>query len=258
MTVREEWHLDTRRLGRRVLVYDRVDSTSTRAAELAGDLGNDGVVVLAGAQDVGRGQHGRSWHCPGGAGVLMSVLLFPPSFLCRATILTAWVAVSVCELIQKTAGLEPRIKWPNDILIAGGKVCGILIERGQGTVAGIGLNVNQPASVFAGANLPLATSLAIATGQSRDCGEMARQLIVELDEQYDRLCRGDLATLEAQWKARLGLIGRRVTAECLNEAIQGLLRDVSFAGVELELADDRLVCLSPEAVRHLVPGEPGA
>jgi len=251
MNVREEWHLDTHRLGRRVLVYERVDSTSTRAEALAGDPANDGVVVLAAEQESGRGQYGRSWQCPGGAGVLMSVLLFPPAPLRRAPLLTAWAAVSVCEFLQKTTGLEARIKWPNDILIWGQKVCGILIEQARGTVAGIGLNVNQSASVFAAANLPLASSLAILTGQSRDCGEVARQLLHELDEQYDRLCQGDTATLEACWKWRLGLVGKQVTAECPNQLVHGLLQDVTFTGVLLELPDGRLVRLSPEAVRHL-------
>lgn len=251
MNPREEWHLDTHRLGRRVLVYDCCDSTSTRAEALAADPVNDGVVVLTREQDAGRGQYGRTWTCPSGAGVLMSVLLFQPPALNRAPILTAWAAVSVCELIKKITGLETQIKWPNDVLLGGKKVCGILIEQGQGTVAGIGLNVNQPASLFAEANLPLATSLAIATGQARDCEEVARQLILVLDAQYERLCQGDVESLEASWKWRLGLVGQQVTAECARESYQGVLCDLTFAGVEVALPDSRLIRLGPEAVRQL-------
>jgi BirA family biotin operon repressor/biotin-[acetyl-CoA-carboxylase] ligase len=251
MTAREEWHLDTQRLGRRVLVYERLDSTSTQAEALAGDPVHDGVVVLAEEQTAGRGQYGRSWQCPRGTGVLMSVVLFPPPPVRRPPVLTAWAAVSVCELIQKTTGLQARIKWPNDILIRGQKVCGILIEQGRGTVAGIGLNVNQPLSLFAEAGLPLATSLAIVTGQSRDCGEVARQLIGELDEQFDRLCQGDFGTLEACWKWRLGLLGKQVVAEGPKETIRGRLRDLTFGSVELESPGRELLCLSPESVRHL-------
>jgi BirA family biotin operon repressor/biotin-[acetyl-CoA-carboxylase] ligase len=251
MIPREEWRLDTVRLGRRILVFDRCDSTSTRAEVLAADPANDGVVVLAREQEAGRGQYGRTWTCPSGAGVLMSVLLFPAPPLNRAPILTAWAAVSVCELIEKTTGLEPRIKWPNDILLGGKKVCGILIEQGQGTVAGIGLNVNQPASLFAAADLPLATSLAIATGQTRDCQEVARQLILELDAQYERLCQGDVETLESCWRGRLGLVGKYVTAECIKAPVQGILTEVTFAGVELVLEDGNAIRLTPEAVRQL-------
>src|SRR5438046_7649419 len=136
----ERWQLDTCRLGRQVLIFDEVDSTNSRAAALAADPANDGLVILAWAQSAGRGQHGRSWQCPAGDGVLLSVLLFPPPPLRRPALLTAWAAVSVCETVREAAGLQARIKWPNDVLVQGRKVCGILIEQGRGTVAGIGLN----------------------------------------------------------------------------------------------------------------------
>src|SRR5207245_2431978 len=112
----------TRRLGRRVLVFDQLDSTSTYAAGLAGDPANDGMVILAREQTAGRGQHGRTWSAPAGSSVLLSVLLFPPPELRRPAILTAWVAVSVCETILKLTGLQAKIKWPNDVLIRGKKV----------------------------------------------------------------------------------------------------------------------------------------
>src|SRR5437870_3117150 len=89
---REVWQLDTRRLGRRIHVYDRLDSTNTLAATLGRDPTNDGVVILAGEQSAGRGQHGRHWDCPRGAGVLLSVVCFPPAPLRRPAILTAWAA----------------------------------------------------------------------------------------------------------------------------------------------------------------------
>ena len=247
----EEWHQGTRRLGRRVLVYDRVDSTSTRAAALADDPANDGVVILADEQTAGRGQYGRTWTCPGGAGVLMSVLLFPPPALRRPAVLTAWAAVSVCEVIRQTAGLQARIKWPNDVLIQGRKVSGILIEQSRGTVAGIGLNVNQSAAAFAQAGLPDAASLAVFTGHSMDCRLVARQLIGQLDEEYDRLCQGDFGTLEACWKGHLGLIGQQVTAECHDGRHAGRLRALTFDAVTLEPDAGQPLRLAPESVRHL-------
>src|SRR5262245_17248228 len=136
---REIWHLDTRHIGRRVLVFDQLDSTNSQAAALAEDAANAGVIVLADTQSAGRGQHGRSWQCPASKGVLLSVLLFPPVPLRRPVLLAAWAAVAVCETIRDCTGLDSTIKWPNDILIRGKKVCGILIEQGRGTVAGIGL-----------------------------------------------------------------------------------------------------------------------
>src|ERR1700691_460682 len=94
-----EWNLSTQSIGRRVLIYDRTDSTNDRAAERAGSIANDGLVILAREQTAGRGQHGRSWQCPAGSGVLLSVLIHPPPEIRRAAILTGWAAVSVCETI---------------------------------------------------------------------------------------------------------------------------------------------------------------
>src|SRR5262249_51940124 len=133
MTPSAEWRLKTRCLGRRVLVFDRLDSTNTFAAALAHDPANEGVVVLAREQTAGRGQYQRTWQAPAGTSVLLSVLLFPPPTLRRPALLTAWAAVSVCEAILQLTGLQAKIKWPNDVLIRGRKVCGILIE--QRTVA---------------------------------------------------------------------------------------------------------------------------
>jgi len=158
------WNLPTRRLGRQTIVFNQLDSTNTFAAPLADDPANDGLVVVAREQTAGRGQYGRVWQAPPGSSVLMSVLLFPPAPLRRPALLTAWAAVSVCETILQLAKLQAKIKWPNDVLIHGKKVCGILIEQRTGasaefplaTVVGVGLNITQSAEMFAQAGLPLA------------------------------------------------------------------------------------------------------
>jgi len=251
MIPREEWHLDTQHIGRRVLVFDHLDSTNTYAADLAQDSSNDGVVVLADQQTAGRGQYGRTWQAPAGTSVLLSALLFPPPELRRPVVLTAWAAVSVCETIRRATGLQAKIKWPNDVLLHGCKVCGILVEQGRGTVAGIGLNVNQTAEHFAQVGLTQAASLAMQCCERLDCREVARLLIEQLDEEYVRLCHGDLATLEACWKWRIGLLGKPVTAECHDAVHHGRLRELAFAGLELEQPDGRTLLLPPEGVRHL-------
>lgn len=254
MAAPETWHLPTRHLGRRVLVFDQLDSTNAFAAGLALDPANDGVAVLAAAQTAGRGQYGRQWQCPAGQGVLLSVLLFPPPALRRPALLAAWAAVAVCATIDAEAGLQAQIKWPNDVLIGGRKVCGILIEQGQGTVAGIGLNVNQTAADFAAAGLPEATSLALCTGQTRDCRAVARRLLEQLDAEYTRLCQGDDATLEACWKWRTGLLGQPVVVETSTGEVRGRLVELSWDGVDLQRADGARLRLAPEHVRHVSAG----
>jgi len=248
-----EWHLETRQLGQRVLVYEVTDSTSTRCAALADDPGNHGLVVLAHAQTAGRGQHGRSWLCQPGMGVLLSVLLFPPPELRRPALLTAWAAVSVCELIRQATGLPARIKWPNDVLLQGRKVCGILIEQHRGLVVGIGLNLNQEPNTFLADGLTEAGSLHLFTGHRYDGEQVARELIACLDQQYQHLLSGELAPLESRWRDGLDLVGRYVFVEGHTGSYRGYVLDLTFDGVALVADAAEPLLLPPESIRHIRP-----
>ena len=207
----QRWTLPTNQLGKNVRIYDCLDSTNTLALSFGDDPSRHGLVILARAQTAGRGQYGRTWQAPPESSVLMSVLLFPPPPLRRPALLTAWAAVSVCETILKLTNLQARIKWPNDVLIQGKKVCGILIEQRTtghadfplATVVGIGLNVTQSADMFEQAGLPDAASLASVSNQMFLFEDVAKELIRQLDEQYHRLIQGDLNTLEALTRPRV-------------------------------------------------------
>jgi BirA family biotin operon repressor/biotin-[acetyl-CoA-carboxylase] ligase len=252
----EEWHLDTRRLGRRVLVFEQLDSTNNLAAALAREAPEDGIVVLADEQTAGRGQYGRSWLAPRGQSVLLSLLLFPPPQLYRPALLTAWAAVSVCTLLRGQLGLAPRIKWPNDVLLEGRKVCGILIETHvqQGTsaaVVGIGLNVRQSGEQLAAAGLPGAVSLQ-QMGQSLEPRQLAVDLLRQLDEDHDRLSRGELHSLEASWRDYLGLVGRAVVAVGSGVEYRGRLLELGFDGVVLNQAEGGPLILEPERIQSLL------
>jgi BirA family biotin operon repressor/biotin-[acetyl-CoA-carboxylase] ligase len=255
----EEWQLQTKRLGRRVLVYPRLASTSDLSLSFADDRANDGLVVMAREQSAGRGQYGRTWQAPPGSSVLMSLLLFPPPHLCRAPLLTAWAAVSAGDLILELTGLAVRIKWPNDVYLLDKKVCGILIEQrsragsGPATVVGIGLNVRQPAEFFVQAELPLGGSIFSQSGRSFEPADVARRLVGRLDQDYSGVVNGDLARLETRWQARLGLLGRQVTVETAQSTHQGRLLEVGFDAVTLEVTSGDLLQMPPEAVRHITP-----
>src|SRR5262249_37506334 len=118
------------------------------------------------------------------------------------------------------------------------------------TICGIGLNLNQTAKQFAESGLEQAGSLALFTGRQHDCEEVARCLIRHLDDEYDRLCQGDVHTLEACWKWRLGLLGKSVVAECPDAEYRGRLHEVGWDGVLIETRAG-LVRLVPESLRHL-------
>ena len=273
------WRLG-RHVGREVRVFDRLDSTSSLALALADDPASAGLAIVARSQSAGRGQYGRTWTAPVGSSVLLSAIVFPPPALRPPAILTSWAAVSVCETLadfderrglppptrfdptaaSRSEGINPSarlaeatIKWPNDVLIAGKKIAGILIEQrtAAGAVAavvGIGVNVRQSAADFA--ELPDATSLAIASGRSFDTDAVCRALIERLDAEYDRLLALDLASLGERWQQRLQLVGEPVVAECFDRTVRGHLVEVGLAAVVLQVDGD-LVHQPPESIRHL-------
>lgn len=251
--------LPTRHLGRRVLVFPTLDSTNSYALSLADDPANDGVAVLARAQSAGRGQHGRTWQAPAGSSVLLSVLLFPPSPVGHPALLTAWAAVSVVELIADLTQAQATIKWPNDVYLDAKKVCGILIEqRSRGreapaTVVGIGLNVRQRAEFFDQAQLPLGGSLLTQTARELETDDVARRLLLRLDEEYGRLVVGDIGTLETRWRERLGVLDQRVEVHTASGVHEGWLAGLSFDGILLARDKGDVQRFAPEAVRQVRP-----
>ncbi len=258
----QEWSLDTRRLGRRVRVFDRLDSTNSLAASLANDPANDGMAILADEQSAGRGQHGRTWLAGRGQSVLLSLIVSPPPELCRPAVLTAWAAVAVCSTVEQTIDSRCRIKWPNDVFLHQRKVCGILIESAfrfldspresrRSMIVGIGLNVQQSAETFAAAGLPEATSLAQWTASPLVTHAVAADLIRQLDRDYDALLNGNLASLESNWKTHLNLLGKPVVAECSDAVHHGRLLDLSFQAAVLTRPDGSSLALPPERIQHL-------
>jgi BirA family biotin operon repressor/biotin-[acetyl-CoA-carboxylase] ligase len=253
-----------RHIGVRHIHLDATDSTNNRAAEFAHDPAYAGTVVTADVQSQGRGQHGRVWQSPPGTNVLLSALLFPPPELRRPAILTAFAGVVVAETVLQLSGMQASIKWPNDVLLGGNKICGILIESGvrpmctqysllstQYFVVGIGLNVNQSSDDFAQQSLPDATSLSIALGQKLDVRGITQLLIQNLDAQYERLLSGEIAALEECWAWRLGKVGQPATVELMDATeIHGRVRRIGFDALELEQAEG-LRRLAPEEIRHL-------
>ncbi len=240
-------------IGHRILLFDELPSTNDYAASIVHEPDAVGTVIRARSQSAGRGTFGRTWHSPPNAGVWLSIILDPPSAIRRPVILTAWAAISVAEAIQALSESQPRIKWPNDVMIGHKKVCGILIEQGPRTIVGIGLNVNQSAHDFASAGLPDATSLALGAGQSFDVDSVAGDLIASLDREYGHLLTGEMKMLESRWKARIGLVDREVEVERYDgQQLRGHLLEMAFDGLTLTAKNGEQLRLIPEEVRHII------
>jgi BirA family transcriptional regulator, biotin operon repressor / biotin---[acetyl-CoA-carboxylase] ligase len=250
----ETWKLTTTRIGQRVLVFESLESTNSTAARFAAiDSDSNGLAIIAEHQTAGRGQYGRVWQSRPGSSLLLSVILRPPRNVCRPVILTALTAVAVAEAVYALTGAQARLKWPNDLLVRGKKVCGLLIEQhATSVVIGIGLNLSWEEDEFAAAGLPEATSIALLSHRTVSVREAAEAVIARLDAEYSRLLAGELIAIEADWKWRLGLLGRQVVVERYDGSSEtGRLHEMGFDGLELEVADGLFRVIMPETVAHL-------
>lgn len=176
-------------VGREIVCLEQVDSTNTYLKRRGAEGAPHGVAALAEEQTGGRGRRGRRFESPKGAGLYLSVLLRPDCSPVEAVTLTAWVGVAVCDAVEQAAGVRPQIKWTNDIILNGKKLCGILTEMSvEGetgavdyVVAGMGTNVGETAEFFAAAGLSdIATSLAME-GYTVDRNVLAACLLNALD-----------------------------------------------------------------------------
>jgi len=161
--------IHTEILGKKICYYEEVDSTNEVAKGLARAGSKEGTVVIADKQLVGKGRLGKIWDSPSGTGIWMSIILKPNIMPAQASQLTLLAGLNMCEAIQRVTGLDCKIKWPNDIVVQGKKVCGILtemsaeIDRINYIILGIGVNVNTKSF---GGELSHATSLSVASGKN--------------------------------------------------------------------------------------------
>lgn len=175
--------------GYHIIWFDETDSTNLQAKAYARQGGGHKTLFAADCQSSAKGRRGRSWEAPAGCNIYMSLLLRPEISTAAAPMLTLVMAVSVAEAIQKMTNAEPRIKWPNDIVLNKKKLCGILTEMNvadgkiQDVVIGVGVNVNQ--THFAEELAEKATSIKIETGHSTDRMELIRNILEAFENYYE-------------------------------------------------------------------------
>jgi len=200
-----------------IIYLDEVDSTNSYLKQLAAQGAPHGTVVIAEAQSGGRGRMGRPFVSESGKGLFLSLLLRPDGEAAKnVTTLTSLVAVCVCEAIAAVAGVEPSIKWVNDILVGDRKLCGILLEMSMVAelgqvdyvVVGVGINVHYQASDFPVELRERVTSLAMLTDEPMSRARLAAELIDRLAEMYASLA--DPSDYVARYRARSATAGREI------------------------------------------------
>lgn len=242
------------KIGWRLHFFDKVDSTNLVALELAQKGAAEGQIVVADCQTGGRGRLHRTWQSPPGCNLYASLLLRPGIDPADAPQLTLMAGVAAAEALSSFCPAGVALKWPNDVLIRGRKVCGILTElRMDGgevaaVVVGIGVNVNMPRAEFDPAHRERATSLREETGKAQSREEAAFRLCEDFENWYETFRRDGFAPVREAWLARSEMPGRRVRVLFGDEVQEGRVAGIDHDGALL-IADDL------GAIRRVIVGD---
>lgn len=237
-------YLRTAKYGRNITYLERCASTQIIAHEAAQEDVEDGTVILAEEQTAGKGRMARPWDSKAGKGIWMSVIARPRLAPQQAPQMTLVAAVAVTRAIEEVTGLMPQIKWPNDLLLNGKKITGILTELQtepdmiKAIILGIGINVNQNQADFPLELEEIASSLKIEKGEAIDRTYLIAKILGYLEEYTKLYETHGFSPIKLLWESYSNTAGKRIRAVMLNETIEGIARGISEDGMlELQLAD---------------------
>jgi len=240
--------------------YDEVFSTNDIAKEVAKKSVEDRVVILAETQTRGKGRLERQWISPRG-GIWLSIILRPQIGPKEALKITFITSSAVAKTIQQLFGLKAEVKWPNDVLVNGRKICGILTETEtkenivEFVVIGIGINANVDLDAFPRKLRETATSLKHELGYEVERKTLVNTLLQNFEHRYKGLKRGMWNSLLPEWKSLATFLGRKVEVTSFDEAFVGEAWDVDDGGaliVKLENGVLKRVVAGDVAIRKQV------
>ena len=244
--------------GQEIVYYDVTDSTNVQAKRIAEEGGVHGTLVVADRQESGKGRRGRGWDSPKNTGIFMTMLLRPTVKPDEASMLTLVAAMAVAKGIRLYTGLPAGVKWPNDIVINGKKVCGILTEMNTEieyinyVVIGIGINVlNQS---FPDEIKDVATSLLLEKGELVKRAGLIEAIWEQFEIYYDKFCsKGNLSEIKEEYNSLLVNLDRQVRVLDPREPYEGTARGITDGGELMVEAEDgiRLVSSGEVSVRGI-------
>ncbi len=248
--------LRTRTFGQALRTLKSVDSTQKIAHQWAREGAPEGAAVIAEEQTAGRGRLGRFWHSPPDSGIWLSLILRPPIPIAQAPQLTLMASVGVTRALNRETGLRVRIKWPNDLLIRGKKVCGILTElRGEQdrvhyVVLGIGINVNVAEAMWPAELKGKVTSLSAEAGRTFRRVPLIAAILEELEQTYAAYLSRGFAAVRGAWEELSGVIGHLVTARTPEGLRSGVVRGLKEDGALLLETEEGLISVYSAEIRE--------
>lgn len=237
-------YLMTKRYGRQISHYDTCESTQLIAHDFAQNGAPDGALIVSEEQTGGKGRLSRPWSSAAHKGIWMSLIVRPALLPQQAPQMTLVAAVAIVRAIEEVVNIEATIKWPNDILLAGKKVTGILTElqsdpdRVKAIIIGIGMNINHDENDFSEELRSIATSLKIASGHEIDRAKLIAEILSFLELYTNMYEKHGFGPIKLLWEGYSNTAGKRIRAVMLNETIEGLALGISDEGLlEVKLED---------------------
>jgi BirA family biotin operon repressor/biotin-[acetyl-CoA-carboxylase] ligase len=218
-------NLHTQIIGKEIYSFDSIDSTNTFAKTFTAEQSHDGTLIIAEEQTQGRGRFNRKWQSDAGKNLTLSIILQPISQLDNLGLLPICAGGIIAKTIEQYLDLKVECKWPNDILIGGKKICGILIESfllNKSTnlfILGIGVNVNQ--ELFSEDIINTATSLKLVSGKTVDRIKLLINILSSLDEMYLNIQKGNFGLSLNEWLMRSSIFGKDITVIQFDKEIRG-------------------------------------
>jgi len=245
----------SRSIGREIIRLETVDSTNAELLRRASAGAPHGLALTARTQTAGRGRLDRKWHSPPKSGLYFSILLRPPQHV-QISLIPLAAGLAVARAVGKTAGVEARIKWPNDVNVAGRKLAGILCEAaegGQAMVVGIGVNVRkwkEPLPDDIAARRPI--TLEEAASRAFDAGALMDEILMEFDAAFSRLAAGKEAALLDEVRAIHEPFGKAVSIKSGGRDTRGIAQGIDDSGrFVIELDDGTQTALVAGDVEYV-------
>ena len=236
--------LETRVFGKKIFSFDSIDSTNSYAKSLSLQDSPHGSIIIAEEQSAGRGRLQRNWLSAKGENLLFSIVLRTEFSSSKISLISFAAALAVCDAVESVTMLPALCKWPNDVMVNGKKVCGMLLESttfsgGKGidkVVVGIGVNVNQ--TIFPEELTHKATSLRIESGREIDRIPLLQKIITEFELRYQQLGSFPHEKLLQEWKMKSLLFGEKITVLESEFSYTATAVDVNEDGSLLIRTDD--------------------
>ena len=245
-------NLKTKIIGRQAYYFDSIDSTQNQALKMAGDVANDGTVIVAAKQTAGHGRSGRKWISPKG-GIWISIILHPTFDISITTLFPIASALALSIAIEKTFSIQPELKWPNDLTIKGKKIAGMLVDvslesnKIENLVLGVGINFNVNAKQIEKSLKGTSNFYGVASlsdeKQNINPIQLVQTFLIELEKIYKSLNTKQIKKIISEWTVRSSTIGKNVE---LNTS------DGKIKGKAIKIDDDGALVVSENNKNHRI------